>query len=61
MILLVKMKDQSVHFALTLDTPPILDNFFTLAIHLSTVPFHKKSEAIYLLLGSNHKCIVNPQ
>ena len=27
MILLVKMKDQSVHFALTLDTPPSLDKF----------------------------------
>jgi hypothetical protein len=48
MILLVKMKDESVHFVLTLDTPPIFSNFFALAINLLIVPFHKNSEAIDL-------------
>jgi hypothetical protein len=48
MILLVKMKDQSVFC--TNSRPPIFNKKFCFAIHLSTVSFHKKSKAIDLFL-----------
>jgi hypothetical protein len=42
------MYDQSVHFTLTLDMPPILGDCLTLAICPLIVFFLKKSEAIDL-------------